>query len=127
MTPVKQTKLYSVDGIHNGNCYTACLSSLLDLPLWMVPPFEDMFGRGDGEWKRRTNEWLDRMFQLRLVRTEGHSVDALPEFYIANGWSPRGVYHSVIYRRGEMMSDPHPSDSGIVSIEWCYHLETLVK
>lgn len=124
MTPVKQTKLYSADGIHNGNCYAACIASLLDLPLWMVPPFEDMFGRGSGQWRDRCDEWLARMFKLEIVLRDGHSAD-LPEHYIANGKSARGVLHSVIYRAGEIVHDPHPSDSGIESVEYTYHLQPL--
>lgn len=123
MTPVKQTKLYAPDGIHNGNCYAACLASLLDLPLWMVPPFEEMFGRGD--WFSRTGEWLGRMFRLRIVRSQGHDPAALPEFYIANGPAERGVHHSVIYRAGELAHDPHFSGGGLLNVEWTWHLEPL--
>lgn len=121
MTPIKQSKLYAVDGIHNGNCYAACLASLLDLPLWMVPPFEEMFGRGD--WKSRTDEWLDRTFALRLIRKSGHQVNAMPEFYIANGPSARGVHHSVIYSAGKLVHDPHYSNGGIEAVEWTWHLQ----
>lgn len=120
MIPVKQTKLYAPDGIHNGNCLAACLASLLDLPLWMVPPFEDMFGRDD--WGPRRNAWLGRMFKLQLVRTEGHEIAALPEFYIASGESQRGVFHAVIYSRGSMVHDPHYSGTGIKSVQWTQHL-----
>ncbi len=120
MTPVKQTKLYTPDGIHNGNCYAACIASLLDLPLWMVPPWEDMFGRG--AWYVRTEEWLLRMFNLKIVKTKGHAVEDMPEFYIANGLSPRDVYHSVIYSAGKLVHDPHPSDAGVAEIEWTWHL-----
>jgi hypothetical protein len=120
MTPVKQSKLYVPDGIHNGNCYAACLASLLDLPLWMVPPWEDMFGRG--AWYQRTEEWLQRMFGLTILRTKGHEVEAMPEFYIANGLSPRDVYHSVIFSAGKLVHDPHPSNAGIAEVEWTWHL-----
>lgn len=120
MTPVMQSKLYAADAIHNGNCFGACLASLLDLPLWMVPPFEDMFGRSD--WRERVDEWLTRMLGLELVRTDGHEPGALPELYIASGLSPRGVRHSVIYRRGALVHDPHPSGAGIAAVEWCWHL-----
>ena len=120
MTPVKQSKLFAKDAIHNGNCYAACIASLLDLPLWMVPPFEDMFGRDD--WRHRTDEWLARFFNLKLIRTPGHDWATLPEFYIANGLSPREVYHSVIYKAGAMVHDPHPSGTGIVGVECCFHL-----
>lgn len=120
-----QSKLYAKDAIHNGNCYAACLASLLDLPLWMVPPFEDMFGRSDWHW--RAQDWLARMFRLELVRTEGHDPSNLPEYYVASGLSPRGVRHSVIYRAGELVHDPHPSGAGIAAVEWCWHLAPAEK
>lgn len=123
MTPTAQSKLFHPEGIHSGNCYAACLASLLDLPLWMVPPWEDMFGRG--AWKQRTDEWLERLFQQRLVRTQGHELAILPEFYIANGLSPREVYHSVIYSAGKLVHDPHPSNAGIGDVEWTWHLEPV--
>lgn len=125
MTPVKQSKLYAVDGIHCGNCFAACLASLLDLPLWMVPPFEDMYGRSTEHYMTRCNLWLARIFKLRLVKTEAHDLALLPEFYIANGPSPRGVYHSVIYSNGKLAHDPHPSDQGVAEIEWCWNLAPL--
>lgn len=109
MTPVMQSKLFATDGIHNGNCFAACIASLLDLPLWMVPPFEDMFGRGGGTWQWRAEEWLERIFRLELVTVSGHPGLDLPEYYIANGPSLRGVKHSVIYRAGTLVHDPHPS------------------
>lgn len=87
----------------------------------MVPPFEDMANR----WETRTNEWLERMFRLRLVRWDDHDVDYLPQFYIANGLSPRGVYHSVIYSGGKLVHDPHPSGAGISAVEWTWHLEVV--
>lgn len=126
MTPVFQSKLYAADGIHNGNCFAACLASLLEIPLWMVPPFEDMFGRGHGQWRERSEEWLARMFGMKLVRVEEHVPPALPEFYIANGPAARGVHHSVVYRRGELAHDPHPSKGGVLDVEWTYHLEKAV-
>lgn len=121
MTPVMQSKLYSADAIHRGNCFAAALASLLDLPLWMVPPFEDMFDRSD--WRERVDQWLARMFKQQLVRTDGHAVEAMPEFYIASGLSPRGVRHSVIYSGGALAHDPHPSGGGIHAVDWTWHLE----
>lgn len=125
MTPVKQNVLYSDDAIGNGNCLAACLATLLDLPLWMVPPFEQMFGRD--AWRMRTHEWTKRFFNLDLVRTGGHEIAAMPKFYIANGPSPRGVYHSVVYSAGQLVHDPHFSDAGIADVEWTYHLAPLAE
>lgn len=123
MTPVKQSKLYAADAIHNGNCFAACLASMLDLPLWMVPPFDDMFGRTD--WWARVGEWLARIHHVRLVRTEGHAPEAMPPYYIASGLSARGVRHSVIYAAGELAHDPHPSGAGVLAVEWTWHVERV--
>lgn len=125
MTPVKQTKLYQKDAIHLGNCYAAALASMLDLPLWMVPPFEDM---PEGYWFPRTQQWLRRMFGLRLVEFRGPPEQfegQLPEFYIANGPSPRGVKHSVIFQNGKMIHDPHWTDDGIMKVEWIWVLSPV--
>lgn len=123
MKPVRQNVLYSPEGIGNGNCFAAALASLLEIPLWMVPPFEQMFGRDN--WRARVDEWLERIYGLRMVRLQGHQVDRLPEFYIANGLSPRGVHHSTIYRAGELVHDPHPSDGGIGEVSWTWHFEPI--
>ena len=123
MKPVKQTKLYSADGIHSGNCLAACLASLLEIPLWMVPPFEDMFGRGDHT--ERMVEWLSRMFGMEMRAYSGHPVEDMPEFYIASGKSPRGVHHAVIYSKGAMVHDPHFSDAGIASVENVKYLRLI--
>ena len=125
MTPVKQSKLYCGDAIHNGNCFAACIASLLDLPLWMVPPFEDMFGRGAGVWRERAEEWLKRVFSLELVMKARHSPEDFPEYYIASGPSSRGVQHAVIYRAGELVHDPHPSGEGIASVGACWFVQPI--
>jgi hypothetical protein len=123
MKQVFQTKLHSSEGIHNGNCLAACLASLLEIPLWMVPPFEDMFARDD--WRVRIDDWLGRMFDLSLARVSGHDLTKLPEFYIACGLSSRGVGHAVIYRKGAFVHDPHLSGEGIQSVEWCWYLKEI--
>jgi len=117
--PVKQDKLYSGEGISNGNCLAACYASLLDMPLWMVPPFDQMFGRAD--WNHRIDQWLKTLGYEREW-LQGHQTDKLPEFYIATGQSPRGVRHAVIYSRGELVHDPHHSDAGIAEVDCTYHL-----
>jgi hypothetical protein len=123
MKPVKQTKLASPEGISLGNCLAACLASMLEIPLWMVPPFEEMYARPD--WRERIDKWLARMFVVRRAFNSGHQVDQLPEYYVAHGLSPRGVQHAVIYRRGFLVHDPHPSDTGIAEVEETWHLEPI--
>ena len=123
MTPVRQNVLFAKDAIGNGNCFAACLASLLDVPLWMVPPFEQMWGRDD--WRLRVNQWLERFFKMTLVRRVDHVPAELPVFYIASGRSPRGVYHSVIFSHGQLAHDPHFSDAGVEEVEWTWHLEPI--
>lgn len=120
MTPIKQSKLWSPQGIHNGNCFEAALASLLDLPLWMVPPFSDMYGRND--FHGRADEWLTRFFGMELEHVDGHPVETLPEFYIACGRSVRGVMHAVVYSAGKLVHDPHFSDTGIGAVQYCQKL-----
>lgn len=123
MKPVKQSKLYYPDAIHSGNCLAACLASLLELPLWMVPPFEDMFGRN--EWRARISEWLKLVHDMEMVRTDGHQPEGLPEFYVTCGMSSRGVGHAVIYSAGALVHDPHPSGDGVVKVDWTWHLAPI--
>lgn len=126
MTPVAQDRLYSTDGLGNGNCMAACLASLLDLPLWMVPPFEEMFGRGSEVVYDRIDHWLQRMFGMELGLKGRHDPAQLPEFYMASGPTVRtaatGVMHSVIYRAGELVHDPHPSGAGLIEVKFCRFL-----
>lgn len=124
MKPVKQDRLWSDEGIGNGNCLAACYASLLEMPLWMVPPFDQMFGRND--WSHRLDEWLARLGYERAW-LEGHQIDKLPEFYIATGRSARGVRHAVIYSHGKLAHDPHFSGTGIGSVEDTYHLVRIEK
>ena len=126
MKPVKQSKLYTNDGIHNGNCYAACLASLLEIPLWLVPPFDAMFGRGG--WRPRVDEWLSRMFGLELIlHDDEDGDDFLPEFYMVSGESNRGVMHSVIFSKGKLIHDPHYSNEGIKEIQNCWYLQKLTQ
>ena len=127
MTPVMQDRLYSPQGLGNGNCMAACLASLLDLPLWMVPPFEEMFGRGSDQVYERIDEWLIRMFGLVLGMKGRHDPVQLPEFYIASGPSSRGVSHAVIYSRGSLIHDPHYSNEGISEVRYCQFLTPHAK
>lgn len=121
MKPVKQTKLYAADGPHAGNCLAACIASLFDLPLWMVPQFDEMFVRGD--WRERMQAWSIKVMGAKLAYTDDHAPEKMPEFYIASGPSPRGVHHSVIYSKGALVHDPHPSGDGIRGVDWTWHAQ----
>lgn len=122
MTPVAQSKL-AQQALQLGNCFAACVASLIDADLWMVPAFED--ARHGVSAASLADQWLRRFCGQTLIRTDGHAVEAMPEFYIANGRSPRGGYHSVIYSAGALVHDPHPLGGGLIDVEWTWHLSSL--
>lgn len=117
MKPVHQTILYTDQTTGNGDCFDAALASLLEVPLWMVPPFHKMYGRTDRH--TRIDQWLIRMFGMWLDVcdfSERNEEPELPEFYIAVGQSPRDPAsgHAVVYLNGVLVHDPHPFGGGVV-------------
>ena len=49
-------------------------------------------------------------------------VEQMPDvYYIVSGKSPRyNVDHSVVFRKGKMVHDPHPDNTGILKSFWDY-------
>lgn len=122
MTPVDQLHLHSDEpDAEFGDCFRACVATLLDLPALEVPHF---CRRPDPavQWLKRTQDWLARRGLLYV------EVNAVPWAYlqrprrplvIAGGKSPRGAFgHNVvgeISRDGfRLVHDPHPSRAGLV-------------
>jgi len=106
MKPVKQVKLKSDD---DGDCFCACIASILELPLSEVPHFTDRL------WFRRYNNWL-RKFGLKLLRVK--NIDLRNSGYtIEVGDSPRYVYHAVVCKNGKRVHDPHPSNEFLLPNE----------
>lgn len=117
MKPVHQT---SFDEL--GNCYAACIASILELPIESVPNFcEDKKG-----WTFATQAWL-RERGLGIVNfrvlpesiAEGFEFGVISQhaYYIVSGKSPRGYTHAVVGLGGEIVHDPHPDGGGIVPFE----------
>ena len=108
MRPVDQTKLH--DPPINGNCMNAAFASILEIGIEDIPHFEDMT---ETEWFPKLLRWLESIgFHLLQWDQEVY----LPSYFIANGPSPRGVEHSVVYRSTKMVHDPHPSRAGLEKI-----------
>ena len=53
-----QTKLYTPDAAEPGNCFAAAVASVLEVPLWMVPPIEQFYGMRQCHWSERLDESL---------------------------------------------------------------------
>lgn len=108
-------------GMPEGNCFAACLATLLGLYIEEVPEFQwGPDGELDGDrWWQRTRAWLkDRgiaLIQLDLEDRPGmlHMLPyGLP--MMVGGQSHRGDFlHSVIYMNGDLWHDPHPDGIGL--------------
>ncbi len=107
MKPVDQT----IYGWPNGNCLSACVASILEMPTEAVP----LSGNGEDWWPRLLGWLVDR--GLSATKIEGRSP---PRGYaIAFGPSPRlpGQGHTCVAYDGAVVHDPHPSRAGILGVE----------
>lgn len=117
MKPVDQTTF----GHPGGNCYSACVASLLELPIEDVPYF---MGEPANEWSKRLDEWLAPRgfyalhYEINPENRAYYDREKLwPKgFYILGGKSPRGD-HAVVARGRDMVHDPHPSRAGLTDTD----------
>lgn len=112
-SPVNQTisgRLPS--GQLTGNCFPACIASMLGLPLNEVPFFST---KNQKVQLGQASKWL-RGFGIKLVHIPGSSQPPKNAYYMVQGKSPRfpDAYHMVIGKNGRIVHDPHPDRTGIV-------------
>lgn len=124
MIPVDQDMFYDASvptERQRGNCWTACIASLLEVPLAEVPNFVQIEEDGGQPWWNHTLDYLrDHGHRLKGL---AHGDEPPGQHYIATGISPRGdgtVRHAVIYLDGELAHDPHFSRDGILNYESIY-------
>lgn len=132
---IDQTILAS-DPVRMGNCVSACVATILGLPLEQVPHFveyglclgdssEDVGGVSNG------NAW----WAMLLGFLYGHGYDLVEldsvddaergEHLLVAGMSSRGVLHQVVYRDGGLWHDPHPSRDGVLDVQEVLALRPL--
>lgn len=122
MKRVDQTKLHDSDNGINGNCLAACVASILEIPLDVIPKFEDMMVKNSDEWFEVFTDWLESL-GFTILTWENDTW--LPGYYLASGISERGVNHVVVYRAGVLAHDPHPSRAGIKKVNQVWALLPL--
>lgn len=108
-------------GLPDGNCLTACIASILELDLGDLPSFMH-----HEDWILAVNRWLSDIGQPFSILCVRFADNAEPKGYLALAWiiasgpSPRGIDHSVVWRNGAMVHDPHPDGSGITRVnDYC--------
>lgn len=98
-----------------GNCFQACLATILGKNLESVPHFVVL---GATHWMACAVAWLDCEHGLIINTSQDTDLGEVLPMHLINGMSPRGVRHSVVADTltGEMVHDPHPSREGITFI-----------
>ena len=113
MIPVDQTR-YGAEG----NCWNACLASVLEISLETIPDFDDETWYDDcRHWLRTTCECT-----LMTLRTpEGvpieHLLSEMRCYCIVGGRAARGFAHAVVYWGETEVHDPHFSRAGLDTLE----------
>lgn len=107
MKPVDQT----VFGDPTGNCFSACVASLLGLSIEDVPWFN-----GHADWYAAFRAWLrPRGYYPVTFRLD--SAWRPDGYAITGGRSPRATSHAVVTLGLDVVHDPHPSREGLVRHE----------
>ena len=136
MIPVDQT----IFDPPTGNCFAACVASLMERPLWTVPNFvvrlstHKVFGK---DWYEKFGDWV--CGEGWAVVTVHAPIDVGFGFRapkgtlsIATGLSPRAgdfpdypnMQHCVVQDAvtGTIVHDPHPSGAGIIGDPSCWEI-----
>lgn len=128
MIPVYQTRTVANDG--TGNCYNACVASIMELPLrevcQVLPADKDYWA----QWR----DWL----YVRGLELNYHPLDQdVPKGYaIATGYGGRfypddhekagdPILHAVVVFNGELMHDPFPSAKEFGGIRYYWTIDRL--
>ena len=112
-------------GHGKGNCFTACVASILELSLESVPNF--CLDHEGGAWFPALREWLaarscgvvywpvqndeERSSLLRFAS----ELKIVP--WIASGPNADGVAHSTVWVGDALAHDPNPSRNGLAKLD----------
>lgn len=111
MIPVYQNKFGS-----GGSCFTACVASILELPIREVPNFTEY---GD-KWIIKLWDFLKPMNLsfTNLCIKPNNPPERIPiGYHMINGYAPRGYRHSVVGFKGQFIHDPYPGGNGLITVE----------
>lgn len=130
MTPVFQDKFLDPNvpfGEQRGNCFSAVLASLLDLPLAAVPNFVEIDVLGGPNWWWLFHKYVEAFYDGTKIINCRPSSPPANTFYTVGGLSARAteinpIHHIVIFRNGRMVHDPHPQGGGLLTHQTAWYL-----
>lgn len=101
-----------------GNCLTACVASILELPIEQVPNFIE-FDKGNGEYLQVFNDFLGQYgYQALTIFLSVLDETWIPSgYHLIYGYSEEGVKHAVVGYQGKIVHDPAPDGSPLAKIE----------
>jgi hypothetical protein len=116
--PVMQTKI----GEDHGNCFEACMASILEIPIYRVPDFP----RDDTEFIQALEDFLLQygLFYLQVETNDPVMKVAFKRgdaWHVIEGTSERGGPHACVGLNGKLVHDPHPGGHGLVDTD-CFGL-----
>ena len=130
MELVKQTKLHNPPE-QNGNCFAAVISSITGIPIEEMYAIEDTYN--DPCWSERLTKWLlskgwlwrgAKDFQYRYSMSKipiGFSEDDFKDrpYFVIGSTNRFGgeVAHICIFMNGELIHDPHPENTGLMTLD----------
>ena len=125
MIPVFQTMTVANDG--EGNCFNACVASILELPLRDVAQIHPRSERYWGSW----DEWfLERNLSLTDYKgnrpPKGWSIAHGPGFRIypeGHELAGAAINHACVAFNGEVLHDPYPGGKGLKKVNGYWALE----
>jgi hypothetical protein len=116
MKPVYQTKF----GKPGGNCFPACVASILELRLEDVPDVCNDYPEypDPSPWLVAFADWLrPRGLDFMLAALDNTFPPWWTMYWIAGGPQKRtGIMHAVVYKGQEQVHDPNPRSSGLSTI-----------
>ena len=115
MRPVRQTQFGP-----RGNCMSAALASILELPLEGIPNFYDA-GPTERDWHNALKAWLTGIGYALIevpITENGPGAFHWGGYAIASGPTVRdNGWHATVWHNGKIVHDPHPDGSGITKLE----------
>lgn len=123
MKPVYQDKFFepSVEFENQrGNCFSAVLASLLELPLKAVPNFVEIDVMGGPNWWWLFHKYIEAFWDSRKIINIRPGSPPINQYYAVGGLSARAteshpIHHICVYLNGKMVHDPHPEGGGLLT------------